>query len=746
MRSILNPRYLYGSLNETSHRLIEWDGWSHRGWNAVLLLFSATFYWICISVPMDLTWQALFAVGVFGVASYLRRYAGTLVTLVMMMLSICVSSRYLYWRVFYTIDYGGGIIDVFFSCLLFGAELYAWMVLLLGYLQTAWPLRRKPLDLPADTSLWPTVDIFIPTYNEPLSVVKPTVLAALSIDWPKDKLAIYILDDQRREVFREFAEMVGVTHITRPANQHAKAGNINEALPKTSGEYIAFFDCDHVPTRSFLQTTMGWFLHDPKLALMQTPHHFLSPDPFERNLDNFRTVPNEGELFYGLIQDGNDLWNAAFFCGSCAVIRRTTLIEVGGVAVDTVTEDAHTALKMQRLGYNTAYLAFSQAAGLATESLSAHVGQRIRWARGMAQIFRTDNPMFGKGLSFGQRLCYTNAMMHFFYGLPRMIFLLAPLSYMYFQVHIIQASALMIASYSVPHLLHANVTNSRIQGGHRHSFWAEVYEATLAWYIFRPTLVALINPKEGSFNVTAKGGLVEQEHFDWTISRPYLVMLALNILGLLIGFGRLFWWNTFESGTVVLNLIWTVYNLIILGATLAVATESKQIRKTHRVRAKLKATITLPDGHVITCMTENFSMGGMSLRLPDVFPIEAGMHVHISLFGSDREFMFPANVVSMRNSLVSLVYPDLTLEQEIDMVRCTMGRADAWISWSDDRDVDRPLKGFMEIFTHSVHGFAKFGTGGIYVAWKKFTSAAKVPRFFSSFKSKSTVVDGSPLN
>lgn len=94
----------------------------------------------------------------------------------------------------------------------------------------------------------------------------------------------------------------------------------------------------------------------------------------------------------------------------------------GGIAVETVTEDAHTALKMHRLGYSTAYLAVPQAAGFATESLGGHVGQRIRWARGMAQIFRVDNPLLGKGLRLPQRLCYVNAMLHFFYGLPRLIF------------------------------------------------------------------------------------------------------------------------------------------------------------------------------------------------------------------------------------------------------------------------------------------------------------------------------------
>jgi cellulose synthase (UDP-forming) len=127
--------------------------------------------------------------------------------------------------------------------------------------------------------------------------------------------------------------------------------------------------------------------------MMQTPHHFFSPDPFERNLGRFRKTPNEGTLFYGLVQDGNDMWDATFFCGSCAVIRRGPLDEIGGIAVETVTEDAHTSLRLHRRGHTSAYMRIPQAAGLATESLSAHIGQRIRWARGMIQIFRLDNPL-----------------------------------------------------------------------------------------------------------------------------------------------------------------------------------------------------------------------------------------------------------------------------------------------------------------------------------------------------------------
>ena len=71
----------------------------------------------------------------------------------------------------------------------------------------------------------------------------------------------------------------------------------------------------------------------------------------------------------------------------------------------------------------------------------------------------------------------------------------------------------------------SNVTNSRIQGEHRHSFWNEIYETVLSPYILLPTMMALINPKLGKFNVTAKGGVVKRTFFDTRIAQPFLVML-----------------------------------------------------------------------------------------------------------------------------------------------------------------------------------------------------------------------------
>lgn len=656
-----------------------------------------------ITVPFELYSQCFFALGCFTAAMVLRKVPGRLSVLILIGLSLTASLRYLYWRLTSTLGFEGWL-DMVFGYGLVLAELYAMIVLVFGYVQTAWPLRRKPVLMSGPPSEWPTVDVFIPSYNETLDIVKVTIFAAQAIDWPQDKLRVHVLDDGRREDFREFCEQIGVGYIVRDNNRHAKAGNLNEALKVTSGEFVTIFDADHVPTRSFLQVCVGWFIKDPKLAMLQTPHFFFSPDPFEKNLNTFRSVPNEGELFYGLVQDGNDLWNATFFCGSCAVIRRGPLLEVGGVAVETVTEDAHTALKLNRAGYNTAYLAIPQAAGLATESLSRHISQRIRWARGMAQIFRTDNPLLGKGLSMGQRLCYVNAMLHFFYGLPRLAFLTAPLAFLFFDAQIFHASALMITAYVLPHILHASLTNSSIQGRFRHSFWNEVYETVLAWYIMGPVLMALVNPKFGGFNVTDKGGVIEKKYFEWKLARPYIVLLMLNAAGLIYGVVRLMEGAEGATTTILINLAWTVYNLIITSASVAVASETRQVRSEPRVAATLPMRLVRADGSEIDGVTQDFSQKGLGFRLPDGIEIPKGERVQISLFRNQQLSVFPAVIVFSREGLLGAQFDQLSLRQQSELIRLTFSRADTWAATWGNGQVDTPLAALRDVSGIALRG------------------------------------------
>ncbi|EJL87632.1 UDP-forming cellulose synthase catalytic subunit [Pantoea sp. GM01] len=667
---------------------------------------------LCISQPFGITTQFVFVLLLWGLAMLVRRVPGRLPTIMLIVLSLTISCRYLWWRYTETLNWDDPL-SLTFGLLLIGAETYSWTVLVLGYFQTLWPLNRQPVSMPPEITAWPSVDILVPTYNEPLSVVKPTIYAAMGIDWPQDKLNIYLLDDGTREEFREFAASVGIHYVVRASHEHAKAGNINHALKTVCrSDYVAIFDCDHVPTRSFLQLTMGWFLKDHRLAMLQTPHHFFSPDPFERNLGRFRQTPNEGSLFYGLVQDGNDTWDAAFFCGSCAVLRRSALDQIGGIAVETVTEDAHTSLRLHRQGYTSAYIRIPQAAGLATESLSAHIGQRIRWARGMVQIFRLDNPLFGKGLKLVQRLCYANAMLHFLAGIPRLIFLLAPLAFLLCHAYIIYAPALAIAIYVLPHMLHTSLTNSRIQGRWRHSFWSEVYETVLAWYIARPTTVALFNPHKGKFNVTAKGGLVAERHLDWVITKPYMMLVLLNIAGIAMAFWRMAYGPANEMLTIWVSLVWVLYNMIILGGAVAVSVEARQIREAHRVEIAMPAAIARQDGHMVPCTLRDYSDGGVGVELREADALKEDEPVWLLLRRGQQEFSFPCQVQRVFGRRAGIRLHQLTTRQHIEFIQCTFARADTWALWQDGFPEDKPVQSLADIMLLGFKGYLRLAEYG----------------------------------
>jgi cellulose synthase (UDP-forming) len=545
----------------------------------MLSVFALPFLYSAIVVPLSPWEQAQVALALLGlamIASASRRLRPLIV-----FLSCFASMRYLYWRVTSTLTVDG-VANTAVSAALLAAEVYGLLIMFLGYFQTIELESRIPPPL----GRLPTVDVFIPTYNESVDIVRRTVIGALSMDYPRKQ--VFVLDDGRRPTIEQMARDLGCFYLTRPDNSHAKAGNLNHALARTHGDLVAIFDADHVPVRSFLRNTVGFF-EDARIGLVQSAQHFFNPDPYERNLKLTGRIAPEQDFFYQVVQAGNDFWNSAFFCGSCAVLRRSALQAIGGVRTVTVTEDAHTALELHSRGWRSAYLATPMAAGLATETFAAHVQQRMRWARGMAQILRLDNPLLKRGLSLPQRLNYFNAMAHFFFGIPRLIMVLAPLTYLLFGIHPLRADVPAVLAYILPHIGLSTLAGSLISERFRHSFWAGVYEISIAPFTAGVTLLALVNPRLGKFNVTEKGTNLEKAHFDYSTSWGTLILLGLSVLALMAGLPlRLVFFNASitpvtELHAILINSIWALGNVFMLVAAACVAYEQPQQRRSPRV-------------------------------------------------------------------------------------------------------------------------------------------------------------------
>ena len=661
---------------------------------AVLFAALVISYYVSLRVPI--TWQLLTSGALLVLAIFISRLRPDM-RLFLMLLSSTVSLRYIIWRMTDTLNFGT-IPDLVLGLTLFLAEAYGITIQLLGFFQTVEELHRRPVPLPADPSKLPWVDVFIPTYNEGTDIVGRTATAALLMDYPKKR--VYILDDGRRPEMQALAEEIGCGYLTRPNNRHAKAGNLNAALRRTNGELVAVFDADHVPVRSFLQMTVGFFLQDEKVALVQTPHHFFNPDPFQRNLITRDRVPAEQDLFYHVILVGDDFWNSAFFCGSSALLRRSALEEIGGIAHETVTEDAHTALKLHARGWKSAYLAIPQAAGLATDRYAFHIRQRMRWAQGMIQILRLDNPLFKRGLSIAQRLNYFNAAIHFLFGFPRLVYVIAPLTYLLFGFRPIRGDPIDIMAYAFPHIGLAWITNSLTFRGFRHSFWAEVYEMAIAWSNTVVTFKTMLFPRKAKFAVTTKGeGLLGRPEFDWRNSYVNIILIVFSTIGLLAG-PRIYLAKPAELNTILLNTVWVLFNLVILVPAVLVALEQRQRRRAHRVRRNLNAVIELDDGRWVPARTVDISESGCRLRIPG---LDRGREVRrLRIFGvhgtqveldvRPRYQRYEKNAMEM-----GLYFGSVDDEQHRALIQTIYSPADSWIDFRAPRD--SIVLSFLEVLT-----------------------------------------------
>jgi endo-1,4-beta-D-glucanase Y len=266
--------------------------------------------------------------------------------------------------------------------------------------------------------------------------------------------------------------------------------------------------------------------------------------------------------------------------------------------------------------FDSLYLRIPLAAGLAAETFAAHVRQRMRWARGMAQILRRDCPLLKRGLSFPQRLNYLNAMLHFFFGIPRLILILAPLTFAYLGLHPIRADALAVIAYILPHVVLSTIANAIISRRFRHSFWAAVYEVSIAPYTAAVTLLALLNPRLGRFNVTEKGTNLDEAYFDLRTCWVSILLLGLSMAALMVAFpARLLWFvyhgdPQSELDSILLNSTWVVFNLIILVAACCVGLEQPQLRLAPRVKRRFPCELEAGDGPLCSRTLDLSESGG----------------------------------------------------------------------------------------------------------------------------------------
>ena len=532
---------------------------------------------LCVIGAMIVVWRC-------GRGSYQRQ--------LFLALGSFVVIRYLYWRLTSTLPPASDPVGLTFGVLVLLAEFYCVLILVISLTISADPLTRKPLEQDPDDQL-PTVDVFIPTYNEDEYILATTIAAAKSMDYPAHKLTVWLLDDggteqkcndanpqkaesarKRRADLMALCNELGAVYLTRKKNEHAKAGNLNNGLAMSTGEVVVVFDADHAPFRAFLRETVGYFARDPKLFLVQTPHVFLNPDPIEKNLRTFNRMPSENEMFYSSIQRGLDKWNGSFFCGSAALLRRSALETVGGFSGITITEDCETALDLHSQGWTSVFVDKPLIAGLQPETFASFIGQRSRWCQGMMQIFLLKNPLFKKGLKPIQKVAYLSSMTFWLFPVPRMVFILAPLLFILADIKVFVSNLEEAIAYTATYIVVNLMMQNYLYGSLRWPWISELYEYCQGVFLSKALVAVFLSPRKPTFNVTAKGLSLDEDHLS-ELAWPFFAIFGILLTGLVVAVWRYFNEPAVSELMVVVGL-WNLFNLLIAGTALGAVAERKQ--------------------------------------------------------------------------------------------------------------------------------------------------------------------------
>ncbi len=489
---------------------------------------------------------------------------------------------------------------------------------------SAWLAARTPP---------PLVDVFICTYNEEERILERTIVGAMAMDYANKR--VWVLDDGRRAWLARLCTRLGCEYLTRPDNAHAKAGNINHGLQHVAAlpdppDFVAILDADFVPMTPFLQRALPLF-READVGIVQTPQHFINPDPLQSNLSTTRVWPDEQRYFFDVVMASKDAWGVAFCCGTSSVIRFSVLQNIGGFPTWSVTEDYLLTLRMRAEGYRTVYLNERLSLGLAPEGLKEYITQRSRWALGFVQICRGPlGPLHpGNGLAPVDRISLIETFLYWTANYSfRLLGIVIPILYWLLDIRAVHADVLTTLSYYLPHFMAQILIMGWMAQGRVLPVMSDVTQLLAASQIVKAVAIGLLKPKGHKFRVTAKGGDRSKLLVQWPVLNIFLLYLLLTIAGIA-------WAFLVEDGSKLrdssaLCLFWSWYNIVILTIACLVCIEQPRLRTAERLRSRDVALILVGD-NVFEYALLDVSLTGV--RLAGAIPAATGTDVVIA-FGS----------------------------------------------------------------------------------------------------------------
>jgi cellulose synthase (UDP-forming) len=592
--------------------------------------------------------------------------------------------RYLVWRTFATLNFSTTA-STTLSLLLYGAELLYTLCFWVHSFQTIGSndqRRSREANVYSQAIIsgdyQPTVDVLIPTYNEPEHIVRRTVVGCQNLDYPHK--TIYILDDTRRPQIKALAAKLGCEYITRPDNQHAKAGNLNHALPQLTGELVTVFDADFVPMSNFLTRTVGFFQRSA-IAMVQTPQYFYNPDYYARNLGVAEFMPNDMEFFYGFIQPSRDFANSVICCGSSYVVRRSALDEVGGYCTLCCVEDYQTSLTLLMQGKQLVYLNEVLSTGESTRTYADFIDQRLRWMQGNWQVYFCGAalPIWRK-LNWVQQSFLVSQYLHCIQPFTRLIFLLMPIVYLYTGIVAVNATVEEALYFFMPSWLLGVAVQSWITDYRCSQLWFELHEVTFCFPAIERLLRLFINPFAKVSKVTRKGVRLDRKNYNLGRTWPLLLLSFLSLFGVALNYvGQwLGWWIGSENDQLF-GYFWLGYNALLMFVSFLSSIDQPVRRQEDRFPITTECDLRVGDT-VYHGKTIELSENGASLKLYGESNLQTDAPITLEL--AQHHLAIPVRVThySAQRSVIGLRFLELDLPQQrrlVHLLYCDMN----WWKW-----------------------------------------------------------------
>jgi cellulose synthase (UDP-forming) len=524
--------------------------------------------------------------------------------------SVLAVVLYVTWRVAYTMPPPGWNRWVAWTLIAFEAVPVCGLV---AKAVTLWNIDSAAPPPLSDLVPGPKVVVLIPTYDEPVEVIAPTVAAAVELDPVHET---WVLDDGDRPWVSEMCAAWGARYVSRAVHDHAKAGNLNHALGIMEAEreagsdavdIVAVLDCDHVPLPHFLTATLGWF-NDPEVALVQGPQAFYNAGAF----DDDGHTGEQGLFFNVLMPARNHAGAGPFWCGSTALLRVRALEDVDGVATETITEDMHTTLKLIRRGWKTAYHHQTLAVGLAPATPDQYLVQRRRWGMGAMQILVSERLWAAKRwMSWRNFHEYLNGTLWWLEGIATLIAFGVPIAVMLSGAETSTASPITFTAAFV------TMFSARLWGARRLLRKQIHWPTAFALRVYRvPVGMAcmwwLVSRRSLQFEVTPKGGSDERRRGQLpTVLWALTVLVVAVLLYASFGIAGRVPWRTSPASTTASGMWLALAGLVLLvGAKRIHAAEyATSRRNAYRVELPTDVVIDHMSGSLV-----DVSVGGAAVR------------------------------------------------------------------------------------------------------------------------------------